>query len=395
MKPRLVVLALFLVAASGAGAEASPGAADDAARKAPQAGAADGFARFIDPEDGRFDLGNFLATPRSFLPIPIVVTEPAVGYGGGMVATFLRPRKEAGDQGFARPDISAVGAIATENGTWAAFAGDASRWLDGRLRTLVGGGRGKINLDVYGLGADSASLDQAARYSLQFTGAVAQANWQLGPKSPWAVGLRYVHAEVEPQLRDDTASAGRADGRTVSISGPTAVVEFDTRDNIFTPTRGAYAESSWLASRKALGASVDFDRFQQVVMGWQPLTPAVTLGARVNYAWASDGTPFFLRPFVVLRGVPAMRWQGDQVVSAEAEARWQFSGRWSLVGFGGVGATRNSRTLYTATANVGSGGVGFRYELARKFGLHAGMDVARSAGTTAVYLQMGSAWIRP
>jgi outer membrane translocation and assembly module TamA len=181
----------------------------------------------------------------------------------------------------------------------------------------------------------------------------------------------------------------------VKVSGPTAILEFDSRDNIFTPTRGIYAESSWLASRKALGASEDFDRFQQIAMGWQPLARSVTLGARANYAWSSDGTPFFLRPFVILRGVPAVRFQGDQMTSAEVEARWQFSGRWSLVGFGGAGATRTTRDTFSSKQSVSAAGFGFRYELARKFGMHVGVDLARSSGANAVYLQVGSAWFRP
>jgi hemolysin activation/secretion protein len=90
-----------------------------------------------------------------------------------------------------------------------------------------------------------------------------------------------------------------------------------------------------------------------------------------------------------------MRYQGDSAASVEAELRWQFSGRWSLVGFGGAGSTRTSRETFSATQSVASGGVGFRYELARKFGLHAGLDVAHSPGTTAVYLQIGNAWFRP
>jgi hypothetical protein len=44
---------------------------------------------------------------------------------------------------------------------------------------------------------------------------------------------------------------------------------------------------------------------------------------------------------------------------------------------------------------VGSGGAGFRYELASKFGLHAGIDVAASPGTVAVYFVIGNAWFRP
>jgi hypothetical protein len=197
-----------------------------------------GRERFIDPDDRQFDLSYFLENPRGFLPIPIIVTEPAVGYGGGGAGMFLRPRKEVGAEGWARPDISVVGALATQNGTWAAFAGDASRWLDGRLRTLVGAGTGQVNLDFYGLGFDRPSFDRKVGYSLQFTGAIAQANWQLAQGSPWALGLRYVYADVNPKLQDAPIFPGLADRVRVTISAPTAILEFDTRDNVFTPTRG-------------------------------------------------------------------------------------------------------------------------------------------------------------
>ena len=346
------------------------------------------------PQDGQFDLSYFLEDPSGFLPIPIIVTEPAVGYGGGGAGMFLRPRREAGDEGWARPDISAVGAFGTQNGTWGAFAGDSSRWLDGRLRTLLGAGTGQLNLDFYGLGSAPSSLNQGVRTSLQFAGFVAQANWQLAPKSPWSVGVRYVYADVDPKPREGSVLPG-ADQIRVKISAPTAVLEFDTRDNVFTPTRGIYAETSWLASREALGASVDFERFEQVLIGWHPLPHDVTLGARGIYAWSSDGTPFFLRPFVQLRGVPAARYQGDQAASVELEARWQFMGRWSVVAFGGAGTTRTDRQSFTATQNVGAGGVGFRYKLASKFGMDAGIDVAHSPGTTALYFVVGNAWFRP
>ena len=52
-------------------------------------------------------------------------------------------------------------------------------------------------------------------------------------------------------------------------------------------------------------------------------------------------------------------------------------------------------TSYSASRDVVSGAVGFRYELARKFGMHAGLDVGFSEGTTAIYIQVGNAWFRP
>lgn len=61
----------------------------------------EGLARFF--EDGQLDLSYFLENPRGFLLIPVVVTEPAVGDGGGLAGMFVRPRKEAADEGWARP----------------------------------------------------------------------------------------------------------------------------------------------------------------------------------------------------------------------------------------------------------------------------------------------------
>jgi hypothetical protein len=196
-------------------------------------------------------------------------------------------------------------------------------------------------------------------------------------------------------LRDEPQFPGLEDSITTKISAPAAVLEFDSRNNLFTPTRGMFAESVYLASREELGASEDFERFQQVVMGWLPLADDWTLGLRADYQWAAQGTPFFLRPYIKLRGVEAMRYQGDEMASVEAEARWQFRGRWSLVGAAGYGNARTTRDLYSASRDIVSGAVGFRYELARKFGMHAGMDVGFSEGTTAVYFQIGNAWFRP
>ena len=355
-----------------------------------------GRARFTDPADGQFDLSTFLVQPHAFLPIPVIVTEPAVGYGGGLFGTFLRPREQAGSEGWSRPNMSVIGGLGTENGTWLALAGDSSRWLDGRLHTLAGAATGKINLDFYGGGLGLSQLDQPVRYSLDVTGALAEADWQLSRKSHWAVGLRYVYADVTPELRDASLFPALPNRTAVTVSAPTAILEYDSRNNLFTPTRGLYSETSYLVSRSAFGATVDFERLHQILLAWQPLPHEITLGGRADYAWASTSTPFFLRPYIQLRGVPAMRYQGDEVAVLEVEARWQCYGRWSVVPFAGVGATHLRRSVSGSDGqSVGSGGIGFRYELARKFGLHAGLDYAHSPGTNAVYIQIGNSWFRP
>jgi len=118
---RRLVIAVVCVLPALAGAEDKPA---PAVSTAPEPHT---VSRFRDPEDGMLDLSTYLATPKRFLPVPIVITEPAIGYGGGIAGMFVRPRKDVGSEGFARPNISLVGGFATENGTGGAIAGDSSR----------------------------------------------------------------------------------------------------------------------------------------------------------------------------------------------------------------------------------------------------------------------------
>jgi hypothetical protein len=66
-----------------------------------------------------------------------------------------------------------------------------------------------------------------------------------------------------------------------------------------------------------------------------------------------------------------------------------------VVGFVGGGAAWNGLQHFTDTETVVTGGFGFRYEIARAFGIHMGLDVGFGPHTTALYVQVGSAWARP
>jgi hypothetical protein len=44
---------------------------------------------------------------------------------------------------------------------------------------------------------------------------------------------------------------------------------------------------------------------------------------------------------------------------------------------------------------VTAGGAGFRYLVARRYGLHLGIDIAGGAGDTVLYVVFGNAWLRP
>jgi hypothetical protein len=105
---------------------------------------------FTDPVDGWFDATAFLRSRYGFMPVPIIVTEPAVGYGGGAALAFLHEPiggKDGSKQ--APPSISMVMGGGTENGTWFTGGGHFGSYWDDRLRYVGFIGRAHLNLDYY------------------------------------------------------------------------------------------------------------------------------------------------------------------------------------------------------------------------------------------------------
>lgn len=338
--------------------------------------------------DGWPDISSFLDRKYGFLPIASLITEPAVGLGGaGGLAFIDRPLGS-------KPNIAFVGGMGTENGTKGAFAGDLRHWMDGRLETRVALVYASINLDFFGVGSDPELEDSPLRYNLE--PAVGFLDVRYRAVGPMWVGLGYAYAKT--LIRFDAAAStpglpAYSSASTIGAISPS--LTFDTRDNIFTPTRGTYVEGVAGIFREGLGADANYQRAQVTALHFVRLPAQLFAGARVQASTSSADTPFYLRPFVYQRGVQAMRYLGEQMAQAEGELRWQFWNRLSVVGFAGVGKTWTSLARIDRTKTVTAGGGGLRYELARRYGIHIGVDAAWGPDGSAYYMQWGSAWIRP
>lgn len=352
--------------------------------------------KFRSAEDGMPDWSGFLDEAYGFIPLIVPITEPAVGFGGAAALIFIDKPKEQKEAkaGFGRPNITAVGGMRTENGTKGAFAGDGRYWLDDRLQTLVGFLSASINLEFSGIGSDSLDTGDPKTYNLDTNVGIAQAKYRLGNSKSW-VGLRYAVGDTTVKFDALPAQPLPDFEKNTRVAGLVPSYTYDSRDSIFTPSHGSYLEITPGIFREALGSDVDFERSSVVGMYYLPLAPEWTLGLRGDATFSSGDVPFYLRPFIMMRGVTAMSQQGEYVAQTEAELRWQFWGRFSLVGFGGAGVAWNNFEHLDNKRNVTAGGVGFRYELARKYGLHVGLDVAGGPDGPAYYIQFGSAWMRP
>lgn len=350
---------------------------------------------FTSPEDGWFDVSGFLDKKFGFLPVVLPITEPAVGFGAAVGLAFISSPLGDAKAGHGRPDLTMVGGLGTENGSRGLFAGDIRFWLDDRLKTIAGAVDASVNLDFHGLGDDDALDDDPLRYTLRPLGGMVQAHCRLGDSNAWA-GLGYSFASMSVRFDAPAGTTGRPDfEKEEELAALTPTLSYDSRDNFFTPNEGGFYGLDVGLFGPALGGDDTFQRVSLTALHYTPIGPQLFLGLRANVAAAFGDAPFYLNPFVALRGVPVMRYQGEEVVLLESEVRWQCWERFSVLGFVGAGMTWNDFERLDSTQQVVAGGTGFRYELARDYGIHAGLDVAFSRDTTAVYLQIGSAWMRP
>ena len=272
-----------------------------------------------------------------------------------------------------------------EHGAWGHHKGI---WKDDTVRYLGALGYLSPNLDFY-------FADRAVPFSLDTAFLLQQVTFRLG-ESHFFAGMNYKFSSTK--ATPDTAvplPPLLGNGVEIHAGGASGILEYDSRDNIFTPNIGFNSKGEWTHYDTWLGSDNQFDLLNLKNRGWHPLTESLILGLRIDGEFSSSDIPFYMRPFVKLRGIPAVRYQGDHVLTTEAELRWDFTPRWSLIGFAGAGwAADDNLSDFGSSDTNPAGGFGFRYLVAKVFNLRVGIDVGFSEEDSVVYITTGSAWGR-
>ena len=351
----------------------------------------------FDPEDGQFDASEYLASAKGFLPVPIIITEPAVGFGLGLAVAYFHAPKELDPEEHSHhgpPSISIGFGAYTENDTYLYGGAHMGVWKDDHIRYTGAVAKVNINMAFYVDDRDENVLDNTGiDFNINGSFLFQQAQFRL-KESNWWLGANYVYVTADntfglgeilppglpdPQFSFDLAALG-------------AFVLYDGRNTVFTPSKGLAAKLEYKNFGETWGGDFDYDNYKASLFHYTPFGDYSSLGLRLVGETVSGDIPYFSYPFVSLRGIPAMRYQGESALVAEAEYLWGVTPRWSMVFFGGVGKTTTINEFRGKGQTVGAGGLGFRYRLARKLGLQAGVDLARGPEDTSIYLTVGSAW---
>lgn len=326
---------------------------------------------------------------RSFLLLPYPITEPAVGNGVFAGPVWMREVPSA-DDGPPQTEATGFGALWTDGGSrgWAAF--DRRAWKGGRWWSTAVAADADLALRYDGLRPGS---DQDLGFTLGVTGLSVEASRRF-PGRADSLGVRLFGSHVQlgfdaalpPEVSPDLDES-RANGFVLSY-------ERDSRDEAYSPTTGQRLQASLTSFAPWLGASFEA---RGLGVRWTRYGGGLgdgVLGLRVVADISRGDPPFYLRPYVTLRGVPALRYAGEDVLSAELEHRWPVGERWDLIAFGGGGYARSRREGGQGSASVGAGGLGVRFKARKYFGMTFGLDVAHGPDGIATYIQIGNAWAR-
>jgi hypothetical protein len=329
---------------------------------------------FRDPEDGRLDMSEWLLTKKGFLPIPILITEPAVGYGGGLVLAFFSQPLGAGAgerHTYSPPLIAAAAAFYTSDGSAGGGAFLFYPFRHDQFRYLGALGGASLNLDFYGFDPEGPLADNPVGYTLDPRFLVQRLQGRIR-HTPLFAGLHYLYMQTKTTF--DVALPEQVPERDLKLGlgGLGTSLEYDTRDNLL---------------------DLPFERYQvQGLFYWQPES-RWGYGLRVDSRFSSSDAPFFMKPFLAMRGLASGQYSNDVTLLTEGELRYALDPRWTILGFGGGGRVGETLGDLGSAPTVGAGGLGFRYLIARKLGLGSGVDFALGpGGEFAFYIQAGSAW---
>jgi len=343
----------------------------------------------------------------SFMPVPVFITEPAIGYGGGVALGYFHKKKDgessderlapgltastAGDPGRGQkrpPTVSGIAAAYTDKGSWGAGLGHYASWAEDTIRYK--GALGYVNVE-----SEFWFLNRPFDFNLQGGLLYQDIQFRMGKSKFWLGGkLVYVNADlkfkIDPPGDIDPIESR---GRNIQDFGLALQAVYDGLDNQMTPNSGLFVE---LITYKYFESKIgDFDYFKagfRVISFHQFAKDKLVLGLRLDIDAADGDPPLWGYPWIVLRGVPALRYQNDRTGVVEAELRWNILDRWAVLGFGGAGGTRGDTRRYPDESGIYAGGIGGRYLFRPQDDLWVGVDLARGPEQGVFYIQVGHAW---
>ena len=339
----------------------------------------------------------------NIVPVPIFITEPAVGKGLGVAVGYFHPTRSDGSDAEvpaafngsdvddvlanrqAPPTITGVAAGYTNNGSKLFGVGHTRTFNNDHVRLNLAAGWTDVFADIYLLGVPF-------EFNIEGYLFYADTRVRLGESDFfWGVGATALDADNEFLLPlPDRPPLGLLTFDFLDV-GVTGRVMYDSRNDPLFPSAGQKVDLTVAVHDGAVGGDFDYVHSAIKALTYHPLGERMVISGRVEAHYMSGAPPFFAVPYVALRGVPALRYQSERVAVGEAEFRYRFATRWTALAFAGLG-WRDDSAMLRRDDSIYNYGIGGRFKVLKDREVWMGLDIARGPEDTYWYIQVGQAW---
>lgn len=347
-----------------------------------------------DTLDGQFDFSSFLIDSKGFMPIPLIITEPALGSFGGVLAlTFLTPKPIPEGQHYVAPDITAAVGMYTANNSWAIGGGRIGSFPKKGIKYRAFLGYASLNISFYRTLPQIG--EQEYKFNIDALPVLLSFSKSL-PKTDLYVGAQYTFSKtnVEPLFETELPEWVKEKDFDANTGSLGLFTDWDRRDNFFTPDKGTILHVQYAVDDAWTGSDYNYQRLNGFANWFIPIKPRWISGLRIDAQHVFDDPPFYLLPSLNMRGVPVARYQGATTALIETEQRYDFNLRWSVLAFAGAGKAIMRDESFSDAETIYNYGTGFRYLIARAFGVRTGIDVAWGPDSFGWYIVFGHNWNR-
>ncbi len=254
----------------------------------------------------------------------------------------------------------------------------------------------KFPYQFYGIGND-ISLNEYASYTATFTR--FRLNYLRLYKNDWFVGVRYWFDNVFDITRADHPLFN--DPRVVGINGGRSaglglVILFDTRDNVFYPSKGSYVELDITGYGRATLSNYSFSNYIIDARKYHEIQEGTIVAFQGLTQFSSGDVPF--SELATIGGNRRMRGyyegavQDKNLFLFQTELRQTIKGRVGLVAFGGISNVFPRIQYFDFGDTRFTGGVGFRLMFNKAEKINARLDWGFGNKTNGIYFTISEAF---
>jgi len=343
-----------------------------------------------DKEKGRLGITPF--------PVVYYTPETSLALGGGVVFTL----RDEGETLETRPDNLQVMTAYTLNNQFFLNLAPEKYFNDQRGRLFMNIGYLNWPTSFFGIGNDSGiNVEEIEELEETYTDEsfmvqpwlmhTVVADLSVGGTLDW----KNTHVEdVEEGGMLEQGDLVGSEGGVRSGMGP--VITWDTRNNLFAPSKGSWFNVwAWLY-REWMGSDFDYDYYGLDLRHYRPMFKESVLALQGFMALTSGDVPFNEYPTPLMRGLYENVFTDKNAAAVRAEYRFPInffkSGRWGGAVFGAVGdAFPDATTLEDVDLKV-AGGAGLRFALNKKEKINIRLDIGVSQYGIFPYVMLQEAF---